>query len=416
MNRIIFLNRFFFPDQSATSQLLSDLAFHLASSGRSVHVVTSRQLYDDPRAELPPEEIVRGVHIHRLATTQFGRSALPGRSIDYLSFYRSLWRFVLGFADPGDILVAKTDPPLLSVLAMRLAERRGAHLVNWLQDLYPEVAMKLGVRLLHGPLGQGLSHLRDRSLQAAAVNIVVGERMAERLLSRGIDPQRVSVIPNWTNDGQIAPIHPMENPLRREWHLEQKFVVGYSGNLGRAHEFETVVAAAERLRSNPNILFLFVGNGHRLPELARRVQALGLCANFRIAPYQDKATLKYSLSVPDVHWVSLDPDLEGFIVPSKFFGIAAAGRPIIAITASNGEIARLVRQHACGVVIEPGNSPALADAIVYLAADRQRTAEMGRRARVMLDAHFSRRQALRRWQRALDDIGHAATTALPMPG
>jgi len=137
MKRIIFLNRFFFPDQSATSQLLSDLAFHLASSGRSVHVVTSRQLYDDPRAGLPPEEIVRGVHIHRLATTQFGRSALPGRGIEYLFFCRSLWRFVVGLADRGDILVAKTDPPLLSVLAMRLAKRRGAHFFRAKLAKYP---------------------------------------------------------------------------------------------------------------------------------------------------------------------------------------------------------------------------------------------------------------------------------------
>src|SRR6266567_1235840 len=195
MKRIIFLNRFFFPDHSATSQLLSDLAFHLASAGRDVHVVASRQLYEDPRAELPPEEIVAGVCIHRLATAQFGRSALPGRSIDYLSFYRSLWRFVPGLANPGDILVAKTDPPLLSVLAMWLAKRRGTHLVNWLQDLYPEVAMKLGVRFLHGPVGYGLTNLRDRSLRAAAANIVVGQRMAEQLHSRGIDPQRISIIP-----------------------------------------------------------------------------------------------------------------------------------------------------------------------------------------------------------------------------
>ena len=343
-----------------------------------------------------------GVHIHRLATTQFGRSGLPRRSIDYLSFYRSLGRFLPGLANPGDILVAKTDPPLLSVLAMWLAKRRGAHLVNWLQDLYPEVAMKLGVRFLHGPVGYGLTNLRDRSLRAAAANIVVGQRMAEQLHSRGIDPQRISIIPNWTNDTDIVPIDPVQNPLRREWHLEHRFVVGYSGNLGRAHEFETVLAAAEQLRSNPEILFLFIGGGHRLTELARRVQARGLCPNFRITPYQDNAMLKYSLSVPDVHWVSLNPELEGFIVPSKFFGIAAAGRPVIAITATNGEIARLVRQHACGVVIEPGNAGALADAIVHLARHRERTAEMGRRARAMIDAHFSRRQALEAWQRVLD--------------
>jgi colanic acid biosynthesis glycosyl transferase WcaI len=269
MKRIIFINRFFFPDHSANSQLLSDLTFHLASVGRDVHVITSQQLYEAPRARLPTSEIVAGVHIHRLSTTQFGRSGLLGRSIDYLSFYGSLWRFMHGLANPGDILVAATDPPLISVLAMRTAKRRGAQLVNWLQDLYPEVAIELGVPFLRRPIGQALTLLRDRSLRTAAANIVVGQRMAERLRSRGVDPQRVFVIPNWTDDEEISPINHMDNPLRREWCMEHRFVVGYSGNLGRAHEFETVLAAAERLRNKPDIIFLFIGGGHRVPELTR---------------------------------------------------------------------------------------------------------------------------------------------------
>ena len=165
MKRLIFLNRFFFPDHSATSQILSDLAFHLAASGREVHVITSQQLYDDPEAQLPAQEIVEGVHIHRVSSTRFGRSALLGRGIDYLSFYASMWRSVLGLADRGDILVAMTDPPLTSVLAMRAAERRGAQLVNWLQDIFPEVAIQLGVPFLKGPISQGLLHIRDTSLK-----------------------------------------------------------------------------------------------------------------------------------------------------------------------------------------------------------------------------------------------------------
>src|SRR5579863_5484587 len=138
MQRLIFVNRFFFPDHSATSQMLSDLAFHLAGTGREVHVVTSTQIYDDPKASLPSREIINDVNVHRVSSTQFGRAALLGRSIDYLSFYRSVWRCLMEIARPGDTIVAKTDPPLVSVVAMAVARRKGARLINWLQDIFPE--------------------------------------------------------------------------------------------------------------------------------------------------------------------------------------------------------------------------------------------------------------------------------------
>jgi glycosyltransferase involved in cell wall biosynthesis len=404
MKRIIFLNRFFFPDHSATSQIVSSLAFHLAASGRHTHVITSHQLYDDPQARLPARETLSGVEVHRVATTQYGRSALFGRGIDYLSFYTSLWRCVLALADRGDVIVAKTDPPLLSILAMRASRRRGAHLVNWLQDLYPEVAVQLGIPLLGGPLSQGLSHLRDGSLKAAAANVVVGHRMAERVLARGVAADRVHVIHNWSDDDEISPIPHADNPLRREWRLADKFVVGYSGNLGRAHEFKTILDASERLRTQARIVFVFMGGGHLFNELADAVAQRGLEHLFRFFPYQDQALLKYSLSAADVHWISLRPELEGLVVPSKFYGVAAAGRPVIAITAKDGEIARLVEQYACGLVIEPGHADALAEALMRLSTDTERVAAMGKNARAMLEARFTRRQAFDRWCGLLDRI------------
>src|SRR5437016_2298916 len=109
MTRAIFLNRFFFPDHSATSQMVSSLAFHLAESEREVHVITSQQLYDNPRAGLPAFEVTRGVHIHRVASTRFGRSALLGRAFDYVSFYSSARRYVRALANRGDIVIAMTD-------------------------------------------------------------------------------------------------------------------------------------------------------------------------------------------------------------------------------------------------------------------------------------------------------------------
>ena len=142
--------------------------------------------------------------------------------------------------------------------------------------------------------------------------------MSQKVEALGIPSGRIRIIPNWCNDEDIQPISPIENPLRRAWGLEGKIVLGYSGNLGRAHEFETVLAAAERLRNDTHIVFLMIGGGKRFDELAKIVKERGLNSSFRFVPYQERQMLAYSLGVPDAHWLSLNPKLEGLIVPSKF--------------------------------------------------------------------------------------------------
>lgn len=404
MPRLIFVNRFFCPDHSATSQILSDLAFDLANAGREVHVVTSTQLYDDAKAALPVSEIINGVHVHRVPSTGFGRNALLGRAIDYVSFYRSMWQCLIALAQQGDIIIAKTDPPLTSIIAMAAARRNGARLVNWLQDIYPETAVELGVPFMRGPLAASLTALRNRSLRQADATVVVGDLMARKVESLGAPSAHVHVIPNWCHDEVIRPVAQSENPLRQRWGLVGQFVLGYSGNLGRAHEFQTVLAAAERLRNEPHFIFLMIGGGKRFEELAQVVKRQGLTRSFRFIPYQEQKMLSYSLAAADAHWLSLNPKLEGLIVPSKFYGIAAIGKPIIVIGDKYGEIARLVQQHGCGIVVAPGDAEALVDALRLLSKAPETISEMGRRARAMLDGHFTRQQALQRWSGLLDRL------------
>jgi colanic acid biosynthesis glycosyl transferase WcaI len=409
MKQIVFLNRFFFPDESATSLLVSDLAFHLAGQGHDVHAITSRQRYDEPRADLPAFETIRGVTIHRITTTRFGRTMLVGRGLDYLSFYALVRRKLDEVAEPGAVVVAKTDPPMLGVVTMGAGAVPRRLLVNWLQDLYPEVAMRLGVPFMNGVLGAGLVRLRDASLKAAAMNVVIGERMAANVRRLGIPEDRIRIIPNWCEDEAIALAPDAGAALRRAWGLEGRFVVGYSGNLGRAHEFDTVLGAARLLPSDPGITFLVVGDGPKIEELARRVGELRLQALFRFLPYQAEEKLTEALSVPDLHWISLKPELEGLVVPSKFYRIAAVGRPMIVIGASDGELGTLVRRHDCGFVVEPGNIQGLADLVMRLAADRGALPVMGKAARALLDAQFTRARALASWKRLIDELAPAAT-------
>jgi len=401
MPRLIFVNRFFHPDHSATSQILSDLAFHLASAGSDVHVITSTQIYDDPKASLPSHQTINGVAVHRVSSTGFGRAALLGRGIDYLSFYRSLGRSLAAITRRGDVIIAKTDPPLASIVAMVAARRAGARLINWLQDIYPETAVELGVPLMRGPLAASLAAIRNRSLRSAEATVVVGALMAPKVESFGVSPERIHVIPNWCDDEDITPLAQTENPLRQAWNLNSKFVFGYSGNLGRAHEFETVLAAAERLRDHTRLLFLMIGGGKRFAELAAAVSERGLHNSFRFMPYQERTILRYSLGVADAHWLSLNPHLEGLIVPSKFYGIAAAGRPIIVIADNSGELSQLVQQHQCGIAITPGDADGLVRVLHRWSTDPSAIAKMGIAARNMLDTRFTRRQGLARWRELL---------------
>jgi glycosyltransferase involved in cell wall biosynthesis len=276
--------------------------------------------------------------------------------------------------------------------------------VNWLQDIYPETAVELGVPFMRGPLAASLAALRNATLREAAATVVVGDLMGRKVEALGAPAPRIHVIPNWCNDEDIRFVAPADNPLRREWNLADKFVLGYSGNLGRAHEFETVLAAAERLRNEPRVAFLMIGGGKRFAELAAAVKARGVAGSFRFLPYQARTLLSYSLGSADAHWVSLDPRLEGLIVPSKFYGVAAAGKPVVVIGARNGELAQLVQRHDCGIAIAPGDSDALTATLRRLSDAPQQVSEMGMRARRMLDAHFTRRQGLARWRRLLDQL------------
>jgi colanic acid biosynthesis glycosyl transferase WcaI len=284
------------------------------------------------------------------------------------------------------------------------AHRRGARLVNWLQDVYPETAVALGVPLMRGPIAASLAGLRNRSLRQADATVVVGDIMAQKVQASGAPAERIHVIANWCNDEDIRPMTSSDNPLRQAWSLAGKFVVGYSGNLGRAHEYETVLATAERLAADSRFVFLMIGGGRNFAELRATVKRRRLDGSFRFMPYQERAMLQYSLNLPDAHWLSLNPQLEGLLVPSKFYGIAAAGKPVIFIGASDGEVARLVRQHGCGIVIAPGDAAALAGALRRWADEPAAIAEMGGRARAMLEANFRRRQALARWRDLLDRL------------
>jgi glycosyltransferase involved in cell wall biosynthesis len=392
--------------------MLSDLSFRLAEYGVSVTVVTSRQLYEDPRAALPPREVTHGVTVHRVAGATRGRARIVGRALDYVSFHAAAGVELLKILRKGDVVVAKTDPPLISLAVAYAAALRGAVLVNWLQDLFPEVASVLTPNLIPAWAERCLIGARNRSLRRAAMNVVLSESMRARLLAAGIAAARVRIVPNWADTASVRPQAAAESATRLRLGLAGRFVVGYSGNLGRAHEFDTLIGAARLLRRDSRFAFLITGGGAKADALREAVQAEGL-DSFFFQGYQPAELLSDSLAAADLHFVSLLPALEGLIVPSKTYGILAAGRAVLYVGATDGDLARLVTERDCGIAVAVGDSARLAAELVALRDSPARLQAMGVKARQLAVSRYTSEHAVADWLEFLEDIAPSSVRSTP---
>jgi len=202
------------------------------------------------------------------------------------------------------------------------------------------------------------------------------------------------VIHNWADGDEIKPLNGEENSFASTQNLSDKFVVLFSGNLGRVNEFQTVLEAARALRDRTGILFLFIGEGAKASEIEDYIKGHNL-DNIRMLPYQPRENLKYSLSAGDASLVTLADGLAGLSVPSKTYGILAAGRPIIFVGDTNSSTARIVEENKCGAVVSSGDSNGLAHIITDWASNKETISRLNIAARAAFDEHFDRQRAVK---------------------
>ena len=399
--RLLFINRFFHPDQSATAQMLTDLAEGLAVSGTAVTVLTGRLGYLGGETAVPCEEQYKGVTVRRVWSTRFGRQSALGRLFDYLSFYlASVWAAVQ--TRDVDCVVVLSDPPILSVQAVLLGRLKGWKTVCWLQDVFPEIAVRAGT-LREGLRARLLRWAANWSLRSSDRVIVVGRCMERCLLAFGLQRDRVVLIPNWADGDHLTPVAPEDNWFRKQHGLEGQIVVMYSGNLGVVHETEALIPLIRYLRGMREVCFLFVGEGQGKTRLQNWASQEKL-ESVRFLGYQNKEHLRYSLSAGDIHLVTLRSEMEGLSVPSKVYGIMAVGRPVVFIGPDGSEVASLIRESGCGEVFFPKESEKAALAILHLAQDYRRREYLGQAGRHFFDNFLDKRFAIQRFQMVFQDL------------
>jgi glycosyltransferase involved in cell wall biosynthesis len=409
--KICCFNRSYWPDVAATGQLLTELAEDLvAEYGCEVSVVAGQALTGSAAADerLPwwqpvGREARHGVRILRANGTRLRPRRFVGRALNYVSYFLSA--AVASFrVNRPDVVVSLTDPPIIGLLGLWTARRTGAKFVFLCEDIFPEVAV-----LLEDFHNETVNHALDRInryLLARADGVVaLGERMRARLVDeKGADARKITIVHNWADCEAIRPAS-KDNAFSRAHGIADRFVVMHSGNIGWSQNLDVVIDAAGRLRDRPDIVFAFVGDGARRQALESAAASRGL-DNVRFFPYQPKERLDDSLAAADVFLVSLKPGIEGYIVPSKVYGILAAGRPFIAAVDPSCEVAAIAREHRCGVLVTPGDAGDLASQIVALYENRRETAAMGRRAREAAWL-FDRRRAVKAYHDLFADLAGA---------
>ena len=408
--KILIINQSFWPDVVATAQQAHDLATYLAARGDAVSVVASRSLYGKPGAALAPFEVSGGIQIHRVSRNLFHKRGLLKRSIDYIRFNLACLIKCL-LLPRQDVVICLTTPPFIGIVGVALKLVKRCRLVLWSMDLYPDLPVQAGIIRRNGWSHRLLRKIDTFCLLRADRVVVLGSCMRSRVEDKGVQRESIAMIHPWSDPCEI-PEWPLaggtqQNDFRREWGIGDRFVIQYSGNYGLGHDVDTIEQVMLALKDDDTIRWVIVGDGIMKPEIEDFVRKHSI-GNVILRPYQPRSRLGPLIGLGDVHLVLMLPGYEGIILPSKFYGVLAAGRPSVFVGPAGSEVAKVIREEQCGVVIPNGHVAELTAVLQRLRSDRAQAAELGHRGRRALERNYSMQHACAAWRELLHGMSGAA--------
>jgi colanic acid biosynthesis glycosyl transferase WcaI len=375
------------PNLWGTGWYITGLAEGL-SIEYDVKVVCARASMDT--GDLPPAREVRnGVEIHRCPCFQFDNNSVALRTLSAVGSALSIGWFALTNMGKGSIALAVTNPPALPYVIAAICKWIGTGFVLYIQDLYPEILAKAG---LMNPKGNPYRLLESMSrwLYRKSDEIVVDGRDVRRAVEQISGRGDVRFIPYWADIDLVKPGSRRDNRILDNLGLADKFVVQYSGNMGRMHDLDTILRAAELLRDHPRIHFLFRGKGFRRVWLEEYLAAHAI-VHATISDPVPWSELGDALSACDIGIISLHKNSGGTAVPSRMYNMLAAGKPIVAVTDDDSELALLVRENSVGWIVEPGDHEQLARMLVAADSSPELVRSIAQRA-VLTAARYTRQQ------------------------
>jgi glycosyltransferase involved in cell wall biosynthesis len=401
LTELSIITEFFPPDYAATGQLIEELVKQLEKQGVKIRVFTGQPGYAFTNDKAPALEQLGNINIQRSRSTQVWSGRIRGKAINGILFTLRSFLHIIKNVQGNDVVLLTSAPPFLSIAGYLGHLLLGFSYVCLMYDIYPDIAIALGVVNKNHWLAKFWWTINRKIWQKSKGIIVLSPTMKERVVE--ICPQiadKVSVIQSWGDPDFILPIAKKDNWFAKEHNLDSKFTVLYSGNMGRCHDMDTILATAQQLKNEP-IQFVFIGGGPKRESFMENVNRLGL-KNFLFLPYQDKNVLPYSLTACDLSLVSIEAGLESLITPSKLYPALAAGRPIGAICPKNSYLRQLVADGGFGASVDNGDSNSLSMFILKLKSDRQLAEKMGNASRQYLQSHFTLEIIAKQYIKALE--------------
>jgi len=382
------ITQFYPPDYAATGQLIEELVTHLKDKGMHIKVFAGQPGYAYQTDFAQPIERLDNLQIRRSRAATIWQQRVRGKAISGLLFCLRSGLHLLRNSARGDVLLLTTAPPYLLLLGYLANRCFGLPYVCLMYDLYPDVAVQLNVVPTQHWLVRCWEFINTCVWKRAKHIIVLSPTMKERIATKCPEvAEKISVIHSWANPDWIVPIAKQHNWFVKKYKLTDTFNVLYSGNMGRCHDLDTIVEAAQQLQQE-SIRFVFVGDGAKRQPCIDKITSLGL-KNCLFLPYQAKQLLPYSLTACDLSLVSISPGMEGIVAPSKLYGILAAGRPVGVICEEHSYLRQLVADARCGQAFDNGDGTGLAEFIRRLAHATLLATLMGRLGRRYLQSNFT---------------------------
>ncbi len=400
--RILVLNLYYPPDTSATAKMAQAVVAEL-SARQDVTVLCGRPSYDptERRAwRLWRTERSGRVRVTRVGSTDYSRGQMKRRVLNYLSY--AALSVPRALFVPCDLVLAMTDPPFEGIVGALVALLKGKPYVYNIRDLYPDMAVG-GSIIEAGWMARIWEALHRWALRRAVRVVVLGEDMRRRIIAKGVENARVVVVRDGAEIPQPGTAQPeIDAEVVRAIRGGFQFVLVHAGNLGFYGAWETLIAAARRLE-NDGIGLVFVGDGAQRAEIEK---AAAGCNNVRFLPFFQASKIPSVLAAGDAHIITIRRGLEGVVVPSKMYGIWAAGRPVVAVAPAESDVASLVLRMGCGVAADPDRAEDVAAKILALSAEPARARAMGEAAQAAAN-DYDRVSEMRKFPRILEEAASA---------
>lgn len=416
--KILIYAHYYAPDVASTGQILQDLAEGMRDE-LDVTVICTVPSYTGKIAEEYKEnkffrEEINGVNVLRVPVPEFTKSSKKSRVRNLLAYYHGA-RKATEIVEKQDYVLTISQPPIMGgMLGVYGKKKLGAKLIYCIQDFNPEQIMAIGYFRIKAVLKAAM-RLDKRSCRKSDLVVTVGRDLCKTLEHRfrGEPVPNYVMINNWIDENQIKPL-PEDDPdvtaFRKQFNLDGKFVIMYSGNIGLYYDLEglfRVIESVQNLKTpdGREVVFAFVGEGSMLGKL-RDYQQTHQMENVVFIPYQEKDRLIYSLNAADVHWCVNAKGIKGVSCPSKFYGIAAAGKPVLAVLERGTEIRMLIEEIGCGKCTEPGEYEEIRKIILWFAehAGEKEVQDMGKRANEHLRMHLTKEISVKKYIGAINRL------------